>query len=485
MMQNTGGHQEETEKTRTEYEKKLLADAGRTLVNQFYVIYKVAQIYEANNDAFTRQRDALLRTLGRVFEREAKVTLEVSMRSLFLNRVKIIAQFLHYGNVTFLLNLFEDINVSSITFSKEIDHKNFTRFLYTLARREKRSMEFNEFQDLLTRERIEHISVTKLVEQSKEVESAKALARRLFVESINNLKGIMKDIHEGREANAKRTRRLVQGFIDLMNDQEMYMIGLTTTKNFGSYALNHSLNVCLLSLALGRRLGLERKQLRDLGLAALFHDLGNLAIPQEILEKPSPLTDEEFNLVKEHPLHGAEMLMELKGLGAVPVRTLRATLEHHIKADMTGYPQLWKQRPPDLFSKIIEIADCFDAATTSRPYRPDPRRPDLILKEMVEKSGSEFDPVLLKIFIDMIGVFPIGSLVALDTGEIAVIVESNSDPTLLDRPRVKLITDTEGNTIVGDVVDLSDYDRGTNRYVRTIVTPLDAHSYGIDVARYF
>lgn len=476
---------DESQRTQSEHEKKLLAEAGRSFVNQFYVILKVAQTYEANNDAFTRQRDALMRTLEGVFVTEEKVTVEVSMRSLFLNRVKIIAQFLHYGNLTFLLDLFEDLNISSVSFSKEIDEKELTCFVYLLARREKRSMEFEAFQELLQQEGIERVSVTKLVEQSKEIESAKALARRLFVESINNLKGIMKDIQMGREASGKRTRRLVQGLIDLMNDHEVYMIGLTTTKNFGSYALNHSLNVCLLSLALGQRLGLKRKQLRDLGLAAIFHDLGNLLIPQDILEKPSQLTDEEFNLVKEHPLLGAEMLMEVKGLGTVPVRALRATLEHHIKADMTGYPKLWKQRPPDLFSKIIEIADCFDAATTSRPYRPDPRRSDLILKEMVEKSGSDFDPVLLKVFIDMVGVFPVGSLVVLDTEEIAVVVESNPDPTLLDRPRVKLITDTEGNTMDGDIVDLSDYDKKTNRYMRTIVMPLDAHSYGIDVSRIF
>ncbi|UCE19926.1 MAG: HD domain-containing protein [Gemmatimonadota bacterium] len=485
MVEGVDRNSEQNRSVRGEHERKLLAESGRNFINQFFVTYKVAQIYEANNDAFMRQHNVLMATLQRVFEREDKVTLEISMRSLFLNRVKIIAQFLHYGNLTFLLDLFEDLNISSITFSKGLDDRELTAFLYLLARRDRKWMHFEEFQDRLGREKLVHVAVTKLVEQSKEIESAKALARRLFVESINNLKGIMKDIQEGSEANAKRTRRLVQGFIDLMNDHEMYMIGLTTTKNFGSYALNHSLNVCLLSLALGQRLGLERKHLRDLGLAAIFHDLGNLIVPQDILEKPSPLTDEEFQIVKEHPLQGAEMLMEVKGLGTVPVRALRATLEHHIKADMTGYPQLWRQRRPDLFSKIIEIADCFDAATTSRPYRPAPRRPDLILKEMVAKSGSDFDPVLLKVFIEMIGVFPVGSLVTLDTGEIAVVVESNPDPTLLDRPKVKLFTDKEGNSLDGDIVDLSDYDKETNRYVRTVVTPLDAHSYGIDSSRFF
>jgi len=485
MMEQNTKNLAQNKTPRTEYEKKLLAQAGRALVNELYVAMKVAQIYEPNNDAFIRKRDTLLGTVRSILEKEERATLEVSMRSLFLNRVKILTQFLHYGNLAFILDVFEDVNVSSVSFSRGLGSDEFARFLYVLARREKRSMSFEEFQERLVGAKIDHVSVTRLVEQSREIESAKALAKRLFVESIHNLQGIMKDIQEGREANAKRTRRLVQGMIDLMGDHEMYMLGLTTTKNLQGYALNHSLNVCLLSLGLGQRLGLDRKQLRDLGLAAVFHDLGNVLVPPEILEKPSSLTDEEFRVVAEHPLHGAEMLMEVKGLGTVPVRALRATLEHHIKADMTGYPALWKKRPPDLFSKIIEIADCFDAATTSRPYRPKPRRPDVILKEMVEKGGLDFDPALLRIFINMVGVYPIGSLVALDTNELAVVIETNPDPTLLHRPRVKLVTDRERNAIDGDIIDLSDFDAETHEYARTIITSLDAHAYGVDVSRFF
>ena len=470
---------------KTESEKKRLTEIGRAIINQFYVIMKVAQIYEPNNTAFIRQREAFMGSLKRIFEMGEKATLEIIMRSLFLNRVKILAQFLHYGNMTFVLNLFEDVNVSSISFSMNLTKEEFTTFMYLLARKEKKTMEFDEFKDNLEKEGIKQITVTKLVEQTVEIASAKAFAKRLFIESINNLKGIMKDIREGKEANAKKIRRLVQGFIDIMDEHEMYMIGLTTTKNFEAYTLNHSLNVCLLSLALGKRLGLERKQQRDLGIAAIFHDLGNLLVPQQILEKPLPLTDEEFRIIEEHPLHGAEMMMELKGLGTVPVRALRATLEHHIKADMTGYPKMWKQRPPDLFSKIIEITDCFDAATTSRPYRPDPRRPEAILKEMIERSGIDFDPTILKVFVNMVGLYPIGSLVALDTNELAIVVASNPDQTLLDRPRVKLIADRERNTIDGEIFDLSDFDPKTNQYTRTIVTSLDAHAYGIDVSRFF
>ena len=472
-------------KSNTESEKKRLAEIGRVVINQFYVIMKVAQIYEPNNNAFLRQCDALMGSLNRTFQIEEKAVLEMIMRSLFLNRVKILAQFLHYGNMTFLLNLFEDLNISSISFSKDLTKEELTKFIYIMARREKKTMEFDEFRVKLEQEGIKQIAMTKLVEQAVEIASAKALAKRLFVESIDNLKGVMKDFREGREPNAKKIRRLVQGLIDLMDEHEMYMIGLTTTKNYEAYTLNHSLNVCLLSLALGRRLGLERKQLRDLGIAAIFHDLGNLLIPQEILEKPSRLTDDEFQMIEEHPLHGAEMMMELKGLGTVPVRALRATLEHHIKADMTGYPKMWKQRPPDLFSKIIEITDCFDAATTSRPYRPDPRRPEDILKEMIERSGVDFDPNLLKVFVNMVGLYPIGSLVALDTNELAIVTASNPDQTLLDRPRVKLITDQKRNRIDGDVVDLSDFDHQTNQYKRTIITSLDACAYGIDICRFF
>lgn len=484
-METNQNHSYQEEIERTENEKKRLAEIGRDIVNQFYVIMKVAQIYAPNNDAFVRQHATFLNTLKHIFDTEGNVMLEVAMRSLFLNRVKILAQFLHYENLTFLLDLFEELHISSITFSREMTEEEFTSFLYLLARREKRTMEFETFQDHLEERDIKHITITKMVEQSVQIDNAKVMAKILFVESISKLKGIMKDIREGKEANAKKIRRLIQEMIDLMDEHEMCMIGLTTTKNFEAYTLNHSLNVCLLSLAMGRRLGLERKQLRDLGLASIFHDLGNLLVPQDILEKPSKLTEDEFRMIEEHPLHGAEMMMEMKGLGTVPVRALRATLEHHMKADMSGYPKMWKQRPPDLFSKIIEIADCYDAATTSRPYRPDPRRPEHVLKEMMERSDVEFDATLLKIFINMVGYYPIGSLVVLDSNELAIVVASNADPTMTERPRVKLITDTGRSSIDGEIVDLSDFDPQTDQYRRTIVASLDAHAYGIDTSLIF
>jgi len=160
-------------------------------------------------------------------------------------------------------------------------------------------------------------------------------------------------------------------------------------------------------------------------------------------------------------------------------------LEHHIKEDLTGYPRYFKKEDVNLFSKIVKVVDVFDAVTTKRVYRTKVFTRAEALALMLEQSGTEFSPVILKAFVNLMGVFPIGSLVALNSGEMGIVFDLNPDPKLLFRPSVKLITDAAGNKVDGEIVDLSEMDTETGRFHRTIATALNPNDYGIEVADYF
>lgn len=263
------------------------------------------------------------------------------------------------------------------------------------------------------------------------------------------------------------------------------MIGLTNIKNYDEYTLNHSTNVCVLAVCFGKRLGLEKKELLDLGVSAFLHDIGKLEVPKKILDKKGKLNKKERKIIEKHTYHGVEKLIGLKEFSFLPVKALYVTLEHHLWANLSGYPKYWKKDHIDLYSKIVKMCDFFDSVTTKRPYRKHILTRDETLNLMLEKSGTEFDPILLKAFANMIGVYAIGTLVALNTRELGIVTETRSEVAYILRPKVRLITDKIGNKIDGEIVNLTEMDSETKEYKRTIVKSLDPHKYDIRVSDYF
>jgi HD-GYP domain-containing protein (c-di-GMP phosphodiesterase class II) len=270
-----------------------------------------------------------------------------------------------------------------------------------------------------------------------------------------------------------------------MKRDEATLLGLTTLRCHDQYTHNHSVNVALLSMALGNRAGYSKVDLADLGMAALFHDVGKCAISLDVLNKPGEFTNEEWQLMRTHPIEGVLTLIEFRGIANVPSRMAAASFEHHMNYDFSGYPKLavpWTQR---LSSRIITIADCYDAMTSSRVYRREPMSPSNVLKFMFGKSGTSFDPILLKLFVNSVGIVPIGSMVVLNTDEVAVVLKPAVDKTDAERPVVKVIADAQGNPVDnGPELDLTEKD-DTGDYRHSIIRLIDNAEYKVDTSRYF
>jgi HD-GYP domain-containing protein (c-di-GMP phosphodiesterase class II) len=283
------------------------------------------------------------------------------------------------------------------------------------------------------------------------------------------------------------TKRWIQSICDLITLDESFLLGLVNLKNFQDYVLNHSVNVCVLSLALGKRIGLTRPELMDLGISAALHDVGKLDVPREILEKPALLDARERAVVERHSHSGANTLIRLMMAHELPIAAVQVALEHHVRADMNGYPRYVRRKRVNLFSRIVKITDYYDAITTRRVYRPGVLAPETALRQMASGSGTEFDALLFRAFARLMGPYPIGSLVALNTGEIAVVTETHAHPGLARRPKIKTVTDAAGRKIDGPVIDLAEQDGGLGAAPsgRKISRVLDAEAYGIRVADYF
>jgi HD-GYP domain-containing protein (c-di-GMP phosphodiesterase class II) len=217
----------------------------------------------------------------------------------------------------------------------------------------------------------------------------------------------------------------------------------------------------------------------------LFHDLGKAVIPSEVLNKATEFTEEEWRIMRRHPVQGVKLLLKLKGINETTIRMVIGVFEHHLNMDNSGYPKLDRVWSLSLLGRMISLCDCYDALTSSRVYNRVPYTPERALKFMLAKSGTAFDSTLMKIFVNSIGIFPIGTVVLLDTGEMGVVTAISQDPQKAERPKVKLITDPSGNEKSGEVIDLSDKAGTASGYARNVVKTIDPFRYKIDVSRYF
>ena len=459
--------------------------AAIDLLVHFHIVEKISKIHDTNNDAFQEQGQLLFGSLTRLLQEEEEVSFRVRHSSLLLNGVRIKSSLGTYPIFKSVLEEFRLRELDALAFKPGLTLEELYRFMPIFARRDKKDgTMYARLQTEVDAAEISHV----VLEKASVLKTPSNLNRnsaRIFFLGIEHLKESFKRNQKNEGIKVHTTRRLMQSIYNHIVDNESFVFGLTNIKNYDEYTLNHSVNVCVLATALGRRLGLNRGELVDLGIAAFFHDLGKLETPLEILNKPAKLSADEREIMEQHPLKGAEKLVLLKESRRLPLRAIHVAMEHHLKEDLSGYPRYFKKEDVNLFSKIVKVVDFFDAVTTKRVYRSKVFTRAEGLSLMLEQCGAEFNPVILKAFVNLMGVFPIGSLVGLSSGEMGIVFDLNPDPKLLLRPTVKLIADKAGNKVDGEIVDLADKDPETGRFTRTIITALNPQDYSIEVADYF
>jgi HD-GYP domain-containing protein (c-di-GMP phosphodiesterase class II) len=295
--------------------------------------------------------------------------------------------------------------------------------------------------------------------------------------------GIMNKIKSGERSTLKRAKRMIESIVDNLVENESLLIGLTMIKDYDDYTYYHSVNVSILSMALGYKIGMDKKAIADLGMAALFHDMGKINVPEEILNKPTSFTDAEMEIMKQHPVWGLKSILNVKGFDINSIRSAIVAFEHHMHYNLTGYPSISNRNYKlDLFSRIVSIADQYDAMTSSRVYARTPTPLNKALSIMLSRTKTQLDPYLTKVFINMVGVYPIGSLVVLNTGEMSIVYKSNPNPALTERPKVLVVIDYAGNRVRREV-DLMEKDQNNN-FKNSIIKILDPYKYKINLSDY-
>jgi len=254
----------------------------------------------------------------------------------------------------------------------------------------------------------------------------------------------------------RKSRRVAQNIVDMIKDDASLMIGLTTIKDYDNYLYAHSVNVSVLATCLGRHIELSDIALEYLTICGLFHDLGKVDVPKEILLKHGALNEDEWDLLKAHPVMGVRKILMLNANPALRSRIILGPFEHHLNLDMTGYPGTLFMGHLSLMGKILHIADVYEALTAETVYRPKSYTPNEALKKMWAEAGKSFDTILLKRFIHMMGIYPIGSIVELSDGGIGLVMDY-PDETERSLPLVLRLEDNgSGNWQRGEMIYLAD-----------------------------
>ena len=270
-----------------------------------------------------------------------------------------------------------------------------------------------------------------------------------------------------------KARVIVSSLIDIVAHDKVALMAMSALKNYDEDTCHHSVNVSILSLLMGLKLGLDRTTMTTLGLSALLHDIGKMRIPREILTKAGTLTAEEREVIRRHTLYGARLLRDLPH----PARlAMVVAFEHHANCDLSGYPRITTKTHTHLLSRFVQIADFFDAATSSRRIYRRPMLPHDAMRFVLEGVGQTFDPVLARVFIEVMGVYPVGSVVELDTGELAVVIHPGERKVA--RPAVSVFKDRSGMSVTAYRVSLE-----SQRELH-IVRALDPVDVGVDISSY-
>jgi HD-GYP domain-containing protein (c-di-GMP phosphodiesterase class II) len=276
-----------------------------------------------------------------------------------------------------------------------------------------------------------------------------AEAARIIKESKRAVASMFKDVRLGKAVNAEAVMPLVEEIAASITRNESALISLVRLKKQDDYTYMHSVAVCALMTALSKQLDLSEIETKQLGLAGLLHDIGKAKVPLEVLNKPGALTDEEFRLVKLHPEQGHELLLKANILDPV---ALEVCLHHHEKIDGSGYPNRLKDAEISLYAKMGAVCDVYDAVTSNRPYKVG-WEPGMSLKRMAQWA-NHFDQAVFKAFVKSVGIYPLGSVVMLKSGRLAIVVDQSAKSLLL--PIVKVFFSTKSKTrIPVENIDLS------------------------------
>jgi HD-GYP domain-containing protein (c-di-GMP phosphodiesterase class II) len=430
-----------------------LAELGPSFLVRLSAMMRTARTYDVSNQAFQRQAREFLELVRKALEDEdqEELALVVVGEYFYLNGVRVRASSSILPVYHSLMGEFERRQLGGIRFLPGVHEAEFERFFQLLMAAEVEALA-ERLAETLVEAHVEHVVpvaareledsvLAKSLDEKPEV-SERGRAKKVFWRAVLGTKRVVLRARQTGRPDLRQAKRLVQPVVDSIMKHEYSVVGLTALKDHDEYTYAHCVNVSILSIGIGQALGMSRQVLADLGVAALLHDIGKTAVPGDVLRKPGKLTPEEWEWMRRHPLEGVKMMTRMPGVTGLTLDTMRVCLEHHLNFDCSGYPPVANDWGQSTLSRIVAVADCFDAITAHRAYHSRPRSPFEGLQYMLGPTRTSFDPAALWALVRTVGLYPAGTVLETDSKHIVLVLGPN--PQDLVRPNCRVLVRPDG-----------------------------------------
>jgi len=489
------------EKTNTSNDHVLLSE---NLFTAFYKMVQAVRIHRDNNQLVIQSAEYFIQAVNRFDGDESHLTIQIISGRFYLQQEKVLYRRETANLINNALIYFEKRGLHGLSLSIAIQREDLREVLifahlmnkaasrndpsgWLEAQISDRGLAWVEIISEPDSDGIHNLegtdSLTISMDANQENKVIKT-AEVAYAGSIASLKEVIGKVTDNRPAGIRQTVRIVQKTVDLVIEKRSILLKLSTLRDHDDYTYTHSVNVSILAICLGQHIGLTKNALETLGICGLFHDLGKVDVPLKILNKQGRLTDHEFKVIQKHSLNSVRHISKLRAPRELKSKIMLAPFEHHLKYDLSGYPRSWRSEPLSLFGRILTIVDVFDAITSHRIYRSEAISPDQALSMMSESAGKDFDPILLKAFINMLGVYPVGTLVELNTGEIGLVSENPEQSDGMHPLVTILIPAGEKGYTRGETVDLSERETSDGRYKRSVLKTYNPALFGVQPSEF-
>jgi putative nucleotidyltransferase with HDIG domain len=434
------------------------------LVRRLAAALRSTQLYAANHPLLVRNVTALADTLATVHATTASIAIGIVGDELVVGGSPVPRAAENLGE---LMRRLQQSGIERIVIDRGVEAAELTQLVQAVGRPDSKT-------SAAALARLPHIRVGRLqVEQRIEHAFGDvATFRRLYDDAVSVAGSLWDGAKAEGAPDADAARSMVDSLAQAVAQNRTALMALTALKNYDNYTFTHMVNVSILTMGQARGLGVDGPLLREFGLAALMHDIGKVKTPSEILNKPEKLTEHEFEILKRHTVEGAEILRRTP---EIPTLAPVVAFEHHLRADGTGYPNSVTRPTLNLGTVLCGIADVYDAMRSQRIYQ-EAFPTDRILAVLQRNDGAQFDQHLVRRFAQLVGIFPAGNLVRLDSGDIAVVIKTYApDPY---RPQVRIVATQDGTMLERPYyVNLWEAAEG---YPQSVKAPLDPAKYGVD-----
>ncbi|MBI5115830.1 HD-GYP domain-containing protein [Candidatus Poribacteria bacterium] len=435
-------------------ETDILLVTAREILGRMVTLSKSVTIYPHKHPAVMEPAAGICEQLSAALSSFPRVTFNIVKSDIYIEKYLLRDESLRYSE--FIQSLVRR-GVSTFAFERGITPEMIAVLFSVIYGKESAALDLELLKKRAVERGVTAVSFGKLVAFDlgndtytlEEGTISSTTARASYGTALKCMDTLQQDVMANKPINMVALRQTVTSLIeDFLSDREA-VLGIMSIKNYDEYLFHHSVNVAITALSIASKLPLDADMMRMVGTCGLLHDMGMIKIPRDIMNKPGRLTEVEWGVMRRHPIEGAQILMRYEDLGELPVL---AALEHHAGYDLSGYPTLKGKNRPHAIARIIGVADVFEAVTANRAYR----RAHSIhqaVSVLIQNAGGLLDPLLVKLLLNTFGVFPPGSVVRLQNGETAVVVEPNEDNPF--SPKVRALSENSGNQTDNQLIDTS------------------------------